>query len=113
MDNTPSLWACCILPGCKQPVAEELTPCDTCRDIFGPMLQEADRPPRYTVADLADRDAEIKALLNKAGKAIRCGLICHSALPSAMMLPQLGMLGGVPAPMKDRTDSRIIAEAQT
>lgn len=62
MDNTPSLWACCILSGCKQPVAEELTPCDTCRDIFGPMLQEADSPPRYTVADLAERDAEIKAM---------------------------------------------------
>jgi hypothetical protein len=28
-----------------------------------------------------------------------------------MMLPQLGMLGGVPAPMKDRIASVIIAEA--
>ena len=31
---------------------------------------------------------------------------------SAMMLPQLGMFGGVPAPMKDRIASVIIAEAQ-
>ncbi len=31
---------------------------------------------------------------------------------SAMMLPQLGMLGGVPAPMNDRIASVIIAEAQ-
>src|SRR5260370_40895991 len=30
-----------------------------------------------------------------------------------MMLPQLGMLGGVPAPRKDRIASTIIAEAAT
>ena len=29
-----------------------------------------------------------------------------------MMLPQLGMIGGVPAPMKDSVASVIIAEAQ-
>ena len=29
-----------------------------------------------------------------------------------MILPQLGMIGGVPAPMKDRMASVIIAEAQ-
>ncbi len=40
-----SLFAECIIPGCTQPVADELTPCQTCRTIFGPMLQEADRPP--------------------------------------------------------------------
>ena len=32
--------------------------------------------------------------------------------PSAMMLPQDGMIGGVPAPMKDRMASMIIALAQ-
>ncbi|MGN0040508.1 hypothetical protein [Rhodococcus sp. (in: high G+C Gram-positive bacteria)] len=53
-----SLLADCIIPGCTQPVAEELTPCDTCRDIFGPMLQEVDRPPSYTAANLAERDAQ-------------------------------------------------------
>ncbi|WP_039587419.1 hypothetical protein, partial [Rhodococcus sp. Chr-9] len=52
-----SLFAECIIPGCKQPVTDELTPCQTCRAIFGPMLQEADRPPGYTAADLAERDA--------------------------------------------------------
>ncbi|MGW0021599.1 hypothetical protein ACWDUD_25065 [Rhodococcus sp. NPDC003382] len=56
-----SLFAECIIPGCKQPVADELTPCDTCRTIFGPMLQEHDRPPSYTAADLAERDAETAA----------------------------------------------------
>ena len=40
------------------------------------------------------------------------GLTCHSALPSAMMLPQDGMVGGVPAPMKERIDSTIMALAQ-
>ena len=30
-----------------------------------------------------------------------------------MMLPQLGMLGGVPAPMNDRIASVIIAEPHT
>ena len=30
-----------------------------------------------------------------------------------MMLPQLGMFGGVPAPINDRIASVIIAEAQT
>ncbi|WP_088899773.1 hypothetical protein [Rhodococcus sp. BUPNP1] len=52
-----SLFAECIIPGCKQPVTDELTPCQTCRTIFGPMLHEADRPPSYTAADLAERDA--------------------------------------------------------
>lgn len=52
-----SLFAECIIPGCTQPVTDELTPCQTCRTIFGPMLQEADRPPSYTAADLAERDA--------------------------------------------------------
>ncbi len=52
-----SLFAECIIPGCKQPVTDELTPCQTCRTIFGPMLQESDRPPSYTAADLAERDA--------------------------------------------------------
>lgn len=52
-----SLFAECIIPGCTQPVTHELTPCQTCRTIFGPMLQEADRPPSYTAADLAERDA--------------------------------------------------------
>ncbi|MBS9371081.1 hypothetical protein [Rhodococcus sp. B50] len=42
-----SLFAECIIPGCKQPVTDQLTPCQTCRAIFGPMLHEADRPPSY------------------------------------------------------------------
>ena len=33
--------------------------------------------------------------------------------PSAMMLPQLGILGGVPAPMNERIASVIIAEPHT
>jgi len=32
---------------------------------------------------------------------------------SAMTLPQLGMLGGVPVPMNDRIASAIIADAHT
>src|SRR5580658_4271738 len=47
-----------------------------------------------------------------AGKNTMYGLTCHSARPSAMMLPQLGMIGGVPAPRKDNVASVIIAEAQ-
>ena len=39
------------------------------------------------------------------------GFICQIALPSAIMLPQLGMIGAVPAPMKDRVASITIAEA--
>lgn len=60
--DTPSLWACCILPGCKQPVAEELDVCSTCRTAFGDYLREIDREPSYTVTDIADRDAEINAM---------------------------------------------------
>ena len=36
----------------------------------------------------------------------------QACAPSAMMLPQLGMLGGVPAPRNDRIASVIMAEAQ-
>ena len=47
-----------------------------------------------------------------AGKNTMYGFTCQSARPSAMMLPQLGMIGGVPAPMNDSVASVIIAEAQ-
>ena len=40
------------------------------------------------------------------------GLTCQSARPSAMMLPQDGVAGGTPAPMKERIASTIMAEAQ-
>ena len=40
------------------------------------------------------------------------GFTCHSARPSAMMLPHDGMVGGVPAPMKERIASMIMALPQ-
>ena len=49
---------------------------------------------------------------NAAGKNTMNGLTCHSARPSAMMLPQDGMVGGVPAPMKERIASTIMALPQ-
>ncbi|MGV9718915.1 hypothetical protein [Rhodococcus pyridinivorans] len=58
--DAPSLWATCILPGCKQPIADELDVCTTCRTAFGDYLHETDRPPSYTVADLEERDAGIR-----------------------------------------------------
>ncbi|MBD8056433.1 hypothetical protein ICV35_22535 [Rhodococcus ruber] len=57
--TAPSLWETCIVPGCKQPVAEELDVCQTCRTVFGDYLRETDRPPRYTRADLDRADAEV------------------------------------------------------
>jgi ABC-type dipeptide/oligopeptide/nickel transport system ATPase component len=47
-----------------------------------------------------------------AGKNTMYGFTCQSARPSAMMFPQDGMIGGVPAPMKDKVASAIMAEAQ-
>lgn len=58
--DAPSLWATCILPGCRQPIADELDVCTTCRTAFGDYLHETDRPPNYTVADLEERDAGIR-----------------------------------------------------
>jgi hypothetical protein len=49
---------------------------------------------------------------NAAGKNTMKGFTCHSARPSAMMLPQDGMVGGVPAPMKERIASMIMALPQ-
>ena len=40
------------------------------------------------------------------------GFTCQSVRPSAMMLPQDGVIGGTPAPMKDRIASVIMALAQ-
>jgi hypothetical protein len=47
-----------------------------------------------------------------AGKNTMKGFTCQSARPSAMMLPQEGVIGGTPAPMKERIASMIIALAQ-
>ncbi|MEE2061839.1 hypothetical protein [Rhodococcus artemisiae] len=55
-----SLWATCILPGCRQPVAGELEVCDTCRAAFGDFLQETDRHT-LTVHDIEERDAHVRA----------------------------------------------------
>ncbi|MGN5240848.1 MULTISPECIES: hypothetical protein [unclassified Rhodococcus (in: high G+C Gram-positive bacteria)] len=60
--TTESLFAVCILPGCTQPVADELTPCQTCRTLFGPMLQETDRPRTLTHADIEARDNHVRAI---------------------------------------------------
>ncbi|WP_068166598.1 hypothetical protein [Rhodococcus phenolicus] len=59
--TTESLFAECILPGCTQPVAEELTPCQTCRTIFGPMLQKTDSREPLTHADITARDNDTRA----------------------------------------------------
>ena len=61
-------------------------------------------PSKLTASTVSDR--------NIAGKKTMEGLTCQSVRPSAMMFPHEGMMGGVPAPMKDRIDSVIIAEAQ-
>src|SRR5215831_8715389 len=62
-------------------------------------------PSRLTASTVTDRNA--------AGKNTMKGFTCHSALPSAMMLPHDGIVGGVPAPIKERMDSTIMALAQT
>ena len=48
----------------------------------------------------------------QAGNRRMVGATWMRLRASAMMLPQLGMLGGVPAPMNDRMASVIIADAQ-
>ncbi len=40
-----------------------------------------------------------------------CGKMRNSARPSAMMLPQVGVSGGIPTPRNDRIASTRIAEA--
>src|SRR5436305_1712494 len=57
----------------------------------GSSASRSPSPSRLTASTVTDR--------NSAGKKTMYGFTCHSALPSAMMLPQLGMMGGVPAPM--------------
>src|SRR5580704_3155180 len=47
------------------------------------------------------------------GKKTRVGRICQSERASARILPQDGVVGGVPAPMKESAASRIMAVAQT
>src|SRR5205814_777938 len=47
------------------------------------------------------------------GKRMLCGKTRNSARPSAMMLPQVGVSGGMPTPRKDRIASIRMAEAQT
>src|SRR5262245_63161561 len=59
-------------------------------------------PSRLTASTVSDRKTP--------GKKIKYPAIWNKLRPSAMMLPQLGTLGGVPAPMKDRIDSTIMAE---
>lgn len=59
--DTLSLWATCIVPGCRQPVADELDVCGTCRTVFGDYLRETDRPRSYTIADIEARDAGVRA----------------------------------------------------
>src|SRR5258708_6965806 len=70
----------------------------------GSIASRRPSPSRLTASTVADRNA--------AEKNTMWGFTCHSALPSAMMLPQDGMVGGVPAPMKERMDSTIMALAQ-
>lgn len=58
---TTPLFPACVLPGCRQPVAEHGDTCDGCLAAFGPMLQPSGRP-RLTEAEIARRDREtIKA----------------------------------------------------
>ena len=67
-------------------------------------MSRSPSPTRFTASTVSDSTT--------AGKATICGLTCHSARPSVMMLPHDGMSGGVPAPMKDRIASITMAEAQ-
>src|SRR6266852_8017316 len=48
-----------------------------------------------------------------AGMNTRYGFTCHSALPSDMILPHDGIVGGVPAPMNDRLASMTMAAEPT
>src|SRR5689334_12973134 len=70
----------------------------------GSSASRSPSPSRFTASTVTDR--------NSAGKKTIYGFTCHNARPSAMMLPQLGMIGGVPAPMNDNVASVIIAAAQ-
>ncbi len=56
-------------------------------------------------------DSTVKAR-NNPGKRMIQKASCTYVRPSAMMLPQLGMWGGVPAPRNDRYASTRIADAQ-
>jgi D-arabinose 1-dehydrogenase-like Zn-dependent alcohol dehydrogenase len=47
------------------------------------------------------------------GKRMLCGKTRNSARPSAMMLPQVGVSGGMPTPRNERIASSRMAEAQT
>src|SRR6202008_2284770 len=50
---------------------------------------------------------------NSPGQKVSDGLIWKKARPSAMMLPQVGVSGLMPAPRNDRIASVRMAEAQT
>src|SRR5258708_36920678 len=69
----------------------------------GSIASRRPSPSRLTASTVTDRNA--------AGKNTMEGFTCHSALPSAMMLPQDGMVGRGPPAMKDRIGSTSLALA--
>lgn len=55
MTDTLTLLTTCVLPGCPYPVALAGDVCEECLAVFGPMLQETDRPP-LTAEQIEARD---------------------------------------------------------
>ena len=51
-----ALFPACVIPGCKNPVADVGTPCGECRNLFGDMLAENTGAHRMTEQEIADRD---------------------------------------------------------
>jgi hypothetical protein len=48
----------CVLPGCRNPVADHGDACAACTTAFGPMLQPG---ARITEREITRRDAEVRA----------------------------------------------------
>src|SRR5262249_50100277 len=83
---------------------EQGHPRHTSLAMRGSSASRSPSPSRFTASTVPER--------NSAGKKMMNGLTCHSARPSAMMLPQEGRVGGVAAPMNERSAWMIMAVAQ-
>lgn len=60
MSDTLLLLPDCVLPGCRNAVTEHGDVCTECRNLFGDMLSETDRPA-LTADRIAARDRDTAA----------------------------------------------------
>ncbi|OZF41936.1 hypothetical protein CH292_27405 [Rhodococcus sp. 14-2470-1a] len=54
-----TLFPDCVLPGCRQPVAEHGQPCAGCIEAFGPALQQTSAPA-LTAEQADQRDRPVR-----------------------------------------------------